>query len=160
MAKDPWLVPVTTLRRVPGSSRHEARVGRVGALEVAESRVAAGSDVSADVVLSALDGGIEVEGSVSSVWEGECRRCLSSVRGVITCEVRELFRPRRRHEKPDDDEETYPLESEMLDLGPLVRDALLLELPVAPLCRDDCAGLCPTCGANRNDAPCRCLPPG
>ncbi len=160
MAKDPWLVAVTTLRRVPGSSRREARVGPVGELEVAESRVAARSEARADVVLLALDGGIEVEGSVSSEWEGECRRCLSSVRGVITCEVRELFRPRRRHEKPGDDEETYPLESEMLDLRPLVRDALLLELPVAPLCKDDCAGLCPTCGANRNDAPCGCPPSG
>lgn len=160
MARDPWLVPVTTLRRVPGSARREVRVGRVGELEVAESKVAADSEVRAEVVLCSLDGGVEVEGTVTSPWEGQCRRCLSPVRGVIDCEVRELYRPRRRNEKPDEDEETYPLESEMLDLRPLVRDALLLELPVAPLCSEDCAGLCSACGANRNDAPCGCSSPG
>jgi uncharacterized protein len=52
--------------------------------------------------------------------------------------------------------ETYLLEDDVIDLEPMVRDALLLELPLAPLCRDDCAGLCPTCGANRNDEPCDC----
>ena len=46
-----------------------------------------------------------------------------------------------------------------LDLAPLVRDALVLELPMAPLCRDDCAGLCPQCGANRNEGQCGCVAP-
>jgi uncharacterized protein len=44
-------------------------------------------------------------------------------------------------------------------LRPLVRDALLLELPLAPLCREDCRGLCAHCGADLNDGPCDCAPP-
>ena len=54
----------------------------------------------------------------------------------------------------DLDEDTYPLEGDQLDLRPLVRDALLLELPLAPLCREDCRGLCAECGADLNLGPC------
>ena len=53
---------------------------------------------------------------------------------------------------------TVVLQGDYLDLRPLVRDALLLELPVAPLCRDDCRGLCPRCGADLNSGPCDCRP--
>ena len=51
---------------------------------------------------------------------------------------------------PDDDE-LYPIADDTIDLGPLVRDAIVLELPSAPLCRPDCRGLCPHCGADRNE---------
>lgn len=159
MAKDPWLVPVATLRRSPGASRRELRVGPVGHLEVAGTVVGEDSEAKADVVLCSLNGGVEVSGTVTATWEGYCRRCLVEVAGQVDTEVRELYRQRRRREAPDEDEETYPLDSEMLDLRPLVRDALLLELPLAPVCRDDCAGLCVTCGANLNDGPCACGPP-
>ncbi|HEX4865395.1 MAG TPA: DUF177 domain-containing protein, partial [Acidimicrobiales bacterium] len=74
--------------------------------------------------------------------------------GEIHAHVRELYRHRDRGE---DDEETYPLEGEFLDLQPLVRDALLLELPLAPLCSDECRGICPTCGADLNAGGCACV---
>jgi uncharacterized protein len=103
-----------------------------------------------------VDGGIEVTGVVTASWLGECRRCLAPLGGELRCEVREMYRPRPDGEPPDEDEETYPLSGEQLDLAPLVNDALLLELPIAPLCRDTCAGLCPICGADLNEAPCGC----
>ncbi len=59
--------------------------------------------------------------------------------------------------RPDDDE-AYPLSGDFVDLLPLVHDAVLLELPIAPLCRPECAGLCPNCGIDRNEATCACAP--
>jgi uncharacterized protein len=125
---------------------------------VAASVVPADAEVVADAVLDSLDGGIEVTATVSAPWRGECRRCLKPVSGRLSSEVREMYRPRRAHEGPDDDE-TYLLGPDQLDLEPLVRDALLLELPLAPLCGVHCLGLCPTCGADRNEAPCGCPEP-
>jgi len=55
------------------------------------------------------------------------------------------------------DGETYQLDEDVIDLEPMVRDALLLELPLAPLCDPDCAGLCATCGVNRNLTACECV---
>ncbi len=159
MSTGRWLVPVRTLRRSTGVRRHELRSGRVGELRVAASIVPADAEVTADALLDSVDGGVEVTADVSAPWRGECRRCLKPVEGRLRCKVREVYRPRRSQEGPDDDEDTYELQPDHLDLEPLVRDALLLELPLAPLCREDCLGLCPTCGADRNEGLCECPSP-
>lgn len=186
VAQNPWLVPITTLKRSPGTRRVERRSGRVGDLSVAGSVVPANAEVTADAVLDAVVGGIEVTADISAPWLGECRRCLKPVEGRLEVHVRELYRRHedthahrrahghghgggtgpvtgqgqheheRGHTVDEEDEETYPLRGEMLDLQPLVRDALLLELPLAPLCSEDCKGLCPNCGADLNDGPCSC----
>jgi uncharacterized protein len=155
---NPWLVPVTTLRRQTGARREERRAGRVGELSVVGSVVPASAEVVADIRLDSISGGIEVTASICALWQGECRRCLRPLNGDLHCEVRELYRPRAEHEAPDADEDTYPLARDHLDLRPLVRDALLLELPLAPLCQEDCRGLCPTCGADLNEGSCGCPP--
>jgi len=124
---------------------------------VTGSAVPAGADVSLDVMVELVDGGVLVSGTVEAPWSGECRRCLTSVEGRLEIRVRELYEPRGDHGSTgEEDEDTYPLVGDQLDLTPLARDAVLLELPQAPLCRDDCAGLCPTCGADRNAGPCGC----
>jgi uncharacterized protein len=152
-----WLVPITALRRTLGSQREEHRHGRLGGLRVADSVVPDEADVAVDAVLTSVDGGLEVAGTVRGDWVGECRRCLRPVGGVLTADVRELYRPRTPGEP--DDEETYPLGGDHIDLAPLARDALLLALPLAPLCRDDCAGLCPMCGIDLTEATCGCVTP-
>jgi uncharacterized protein len=62
-------------------------------------------------------------------------------------------------EGADLDDEAYPLAGDVLDLEPLARDAVLLDLPLAPLCAEDCLGLCPQCGINRNEETCSCEEP-
>ena len=64
-------------------------------------------------------------------------------------EVRRVVRQRRPDKEPDD-EEASRLDGELLDLEPLLRDTVVLDLPYTPLCRPDCAGLCPDCGADLN----------
>jgi uncharacterized protein len=128
---------------------------------VTASRVPPGAEVGIDAVLEVVNGGIVVIGTVTAPWIGECRRCLVEVTGELVIEVREIYQPRTQGEEAasiEAEEETYPLLGDQLDLMPLARDAVLLHLPLAPLCRDDCAGLCPTCGADRNDGPCGCQP--
>ena len=149
----PFLVHVAKLRRVPGTRWHEVRAGVIDDLVGSGSRVPDGAEAEADVTLESVMGGVEVTGRVRVPWTGECRRCLSPASGVLEVPVRELYTP------DGDGEDTYPLVHDDLDLEALVHDAALLELPMAPLCREDCAGLCPWCGANRNEAPCGCAAP-
>ena len=104
-------------------------------------------------MLESVLGGVSVTGTVSAPWTGACRRCLAAASGVLDCPVRELYT------EDGDGDETYPLDDDDVDLEPLVRDAVLLELPLAPLCRPDCRGLCPICGADRNVEPCDCEAP-
>jgi uncharacterized protein len=130
-------IPVAELLRHPGE-RREVDVD-VPVLDGAH----------ADLVLEALSSDtILATGTVDAAWTGECRRCLGPASGTVRVEVRELF------ERGSDEEETYPLDHDQIDVEPLVRDAVLLELPLAPLCRESCEGLCPECGANRNEGDC------
>ena len=71
-----------------------------------------------------------------------------------------LTRERFVHEgREEDDEEAYPFADDVVDLEPMARDAVLLELPLAPLCSEGCLGLCPECGTNWNVSSCDCGPP-
>jgi uncharacterized protein len=115
------------------------------------SSVDAEVPVEVDVALEAIGGrAVVAEGTVTALWHGECRRCLAPSGGTLRLPVRELYT------EDGDGDETYPLTDDTLDLEPLARDAIMLELPTAPLCRPDCQGLCPTCGADRNAGACGC----
>jgi uncharacterized protein len=150
VASKPFLVQVATLLRRPGSRRVEHRQGLIRDLAVSGSAVPRGTEVSVDVVLESVHRGILASGDVATRWSGPCRRCLEPAGGDLAVQVRELF------EEGGDCEQSYPLRGDQLDLEPLARDAIVLELPLAPLCQPGCQGLCPTCGANRNRQECGC----
>jgi uncharacterized protein len=153
VAKAAFLVNIADLLHRPGARRREHVVGPVEAMRVMDTSVADGATASVDTLLEWVTDGVLATGTASTEWMGLCRRCLSPIGGRVEASFQELFEPRAR-----DDGETYPLRGDRIDLGPLAREALLLELPLAPVCREDCLGLCPTCGADRNAGPCGCLP--
>lgn len=148
-------VPVHRLRRSPGTSLDVTVSGIVPDLAVAGVAVPEGAEVGLVGVLASYPGGVEVTGTVHAPWRAACRRCGTEVAGTVDAEIRERCVPGG---PASGDEDAYDLDDE-LDLEPVVRDAVLLALPLAPLCREDCAGLCPWCGADRNVTQCGCRPP-
>lgn len=105
-------------------------------LQTSTAQVPDDADVDVQVTLeSILDGAVTATGTVSAPWVGECRRCLKEVTGTLVADVREVFSPR-----PLQDEDVYPLDGDHVDLAPMARDAVLLHLPLAPLCTEVCAG--------------------
>jgi len=148
-AERPFVVPVAALRRRAGSTERVVLEGVIEELAVTGSEVPAGSVVRLDAVLEAVSGGVLVRGRVHASWRGACRRCLEPVVGELAGEVDELCL-----DVPD--EEHYEAGREALDLEPLVHDACILALPLAPLCAPGCRGLCVWCGANLNLGPCGC----
>ena len=108
------------------------------------------------VLLGVLD-----RGSAKAELDGECVRCLEPISDDIEVGFQELFvYDQGSHHRggeglpadPEDDE-TSRLEGDLLDLEPLLRDAVVLALPFQPLCEDDCPGLCSECGARLADDP-------
>jgi uncharacterized protein len=113
-----------------------------------------GSPIELDVRLEAVMEGVLVTGTARVALEGECSRCLDPVRDELVVDVQELYAYDDEDDDPaQDDEEVSRLEGDLLDLEPLVRDAVVLALPFGPLCRDDCPGLCVECGARLADDP-------
>lgn len=131
----PLVVGVAELQRQPGVQRDLERDAVLPGLAVAGSEVPDGAPVVVDVVLESLsDGTLTATGEVRAPFVGECRRCLTPVEGEVAAPVREVF------EAHPTEGETYPLEGDHVDLEPMARDAVLLALPLAPLCRPDCPG--------------------
>jgi uncharacterized protein len=141
------VVPVADLLRRPGTAREEHREAVLDGLAVSGSAVAEGEPVVVDVHLESVNEGIVVTGHVRAPWGGECRRCLRSVEGELDATLLEVF------EAEPAEGETRRLEGTTIDLEPVAREAVLLELPLAPLCTEACRGLCDQCGADRNEDP-------
>jgi len=114
--------------------------------------VAEGSPVDLDLRLEAVMEGVLVTGTASAAVVGECARCLEPISDEIEVRFQELF-VYDQDVDPDEELEVSKLQDDLVDLEPLLRDAVVLALPFQPLCEDDCPGLCVECGARLKDDP-------
>jgi uncharacterized protein len=106
---------------------------------------------------------IVIEGRISTMVEMQCARCLKSHNQVVNDTFEAIYRPKSEVdvladelELDEADLDIYAYEDESISISDLLRDQLLLLLPVKPLCKPDCAGLCPSCGKNLNKGLCGC----
>jgi uncharacterized protein len=150
--KSDFAFDMRTLGRQPGEFRDEKRTVRapdgVGSGLVL---VSAGADVALDLRFEAVSEGVLVTGSAVAPLTGECARCLDPLTTEIEVSFQELYRylPDPGEDANDGDERF--LDGDILNLEPAFRDAVVLALPLSPLCRDDCPGLCIECGAKLAD---------
>jgi uncharacterized protein len=116
-----------------------------------------GDLVELDIRLESVAQGVLASAEIYAVAHGECIRCLDPVEVVIDRKIQELYRyeptnekgRKKRREDEDVDlegEEELQMEGDLMDLEIPIIDAIILTLPVNPLCSDECLGLCPDCG--------------
>ena len=143
------------LGRRPGSERRVQLTAPAPAdLGIEVLGVPEGSPVELDIRLEAVVEGVLVTGAARAELKGECVRCLEEISREITADFQELFvYDDGDTARDDEDEYTRQLQDDLLDLEPLLRDAVVLALPFQPLCQDDCPGLCTECGARLADDP-------
>ncbi|HKF88003.1 MAG TPA: DUF177 domain-containing protein [Propionibacteriaceae bacterium] len=136
---------------------------RAGAMKLVRTTVEAPDDIGIEVIgvpprspvrldlrLESVVEGVLVTGTATVALRGECVRCLGGIAAEQQIYVQELY------VYPGSDateEEASRLEGDLLDLEPLLRDDVVLDLPFQPLCREECLGLCVECGANLNSEP-------
>jgi uncharacterized protein len=151
--RDPFVIDTLTLGRRPGSMRKDSyTVPAPADLGVEMVSVPEGTEIELDLRLEAVMEGVLVSGTACASLAGECARCLDPVTSSIEVEFQELYvySDTRSGESAEDDERR--LEGDLIDLEPVVRDAMVLALPLSPLCQDDCPGLCTDCGIRLADA--------
>jgi len=95
-------------------------------------------------------------GHIDGTLHGECRRCLIDVSAHVAEDVHVLFAGSGDEIADDPDAYALPSHAAVLDLRPAVREQWLLGVPSFLLCREDCKGMCPRCGADRNAGLCKC----
>jgi uncharacterized protein len=131
------LISVTDIRRRPGSRMPVARTLVADGLGLTDVAVPDGSAIAFNGELESVHEGVVLTGEAEVPWTGTCRRCLKELHGTAHIDIREVYET-----KPTDGE-TWPLEHDQVDLGPLLHDIALLALPLAPLCDDGCLGPAP-----------------
>jgi uncharacterized protein len=138
------MVPVGDLIGSPGKDRPFGASLPVE-LRFENARVEGPMEVSGRAI--GLIDAVEADFTVSAMAHLTCTRCLSEWEARIEAHSQQFFR-----RVPD--EEGYPIVGDEIDLYEPARDELALALPTSPLCREDCRGLCPTCGTDLNGDPC------
>jgi uncharacterized protein len=140
-------VDVRELLQRPGAHKHVVLRAPLEDLATPVASVPPDRPVTVDAEIESVVEGLLVTGRVGASAVVRCVRCLRELDRDLEVEVRELFALRSR----DDEDEGYAvLPDDRLPLDTMARDALVLHFPAFPLCRPDCAGLCPQCGADRN----------
>jgi uncharacterized protein len=113
-----------------------------------------GAALQLSLRLESVSEGVLVSGAVTGPVVGECGRCLRPISTELAVTFQELFAyPDSTTEATTEQDEVGRLQGDLIDLRPVVRDAVVLALPSSPLCREDCPGLCPECGAHWDDLP-------
>ena len=150
--KDPLVLDTRAVARRPGTMAEVVRTAAAPAgLGLDVVGVPEGDPVELDLRLESVVEGVLVSGTARAQATGECVRCLDPISIGLALDLQELFA------YPDsaaaEAEEIAQVEDELVDFRPVLRDAVVLALPLQPVCRDDCLGLCATCGARLNDDP-------
>jgi len=153
--RSPYVVDTRALGRRAGSLRPLRRVVPAPAgLGSGFAEVPDGASLTLDLRLESVTEGVLVSGTVTAPITSECGRCLDPVADELAVDLVELFAyPNSVTDETAGQDEVHRLEGDLLDLEPVVHDVVVLGLPMAMLCRPDCAGLCPTCGQRLDDLP-------
>ena len=154
----PFVLDVHDLGRRAGTQRELSRTDPAPAdLGIEVLSVPEGSPVELALRLEAVMDGVLVTGEARAALEGECVRCLEPIHDELDVDFQELYLYDDTRDAAsvgeEGDDDVSMLHGELLDLEPVLRDAVVLALPFLPLCQDDCPGLCPECGARLADDP-------
>ena len=151
--RNPLLVNALEMLRRPGTAKEVEISILPSVLDIDDHRLVPGTEITVEVQCESLSDGIVVNGHIEAEFRGECRRCLQPMGSVLNIEVHELY------QLVVTDPDAFAIHNDQIDLAPMVRETVLIELPDAPLCRIDCSGLCPTCGVDFNVEKCACAAP-
>ena len=149
----PWVVDTRALGHRPGTMRTlRIAVPLDEPMGLDVLAVPPGAEVDLDLRLEAVAEGVLVSGTAAATAVGQCARCLIETTEPVLAGIRELFAyPDSATAATTEEDEISRMVDDRIDLEQLVRDELVTALPMAPLCRPDCRGLCVVCGGRFDD---------
>ena len=147
-ATSPWVISTRELGRRPGTMRtYQRTVPAPAGFGLDVIGIPEGAPIELNLRLESASEGVFVSGTAHADLVGECSRCLEPIADEVTAPLGELFAyPGSATVATTDSDEVSRVVDDYIDTEQMVRDAVLLGLPLAPLCQEDCRGLCPECG--------------
>jgi len=150
-----WKVDLRELGRRAGTMREwDKTLPAQAGWGVEMIGVPEGAPVDLHLRLESVMEGVLVSGTVDVPVTGQCARCLEPLEDTLTLDVQELYAyAGSTTEATSGEDEVRRIDGDLLDLAPLVRDTVVLTLPLSPTCTPDCSGLCVDCGERLDDLP-------
>lgn len=147
----PWILSVSELAGRPGASEQLAVTWPAPAeLSIPMLGIEEGSAMDVDLRIDSVHEGVLVSGAVEGTLKGQCARCLDPITETVTIDIQELFQ--YEFDPVLDAEEQHLVEHGLVNVEPIMRDALVTSLPFQPRCSPDCEGLCDQCGVRLEEA--------
>ena len=145
-------VDVSNITKINGASLKIAFNGVVQGLDVVADEVAFTRPSAFEGVLENQGGTLKLEGMLNSVYTVKCYRCLKDLNRNMNLEIKEDF----LSPKADNTDEAYTYQNNSIDLDRVLKDNIILNLPMKVLCSEECKGFCGDCGADLNVISCNC----
>jgi uncharacterized protein len=144
----PWVISTRELGRRPGNMRtYQLTVPAPSGFGLEVIGIQEGAPIGLELRLESASEGVFVSGTAHAEIVGECSRCLEPIHDEVTVRLGELFAyPDSTTVETTEEDEVSQVVDDYVDTEQMVRDAVVLELPLIPLCQEDCRGLCPECG--------------
>jgi uncharacterized protein len=153
MSASDFHLSLVDLRRTPGAIKEFSLEGCFDQeTESGMVRLPAKRVVRIEGCLESVSDGVLLTGFVSATVDAQCSRCLTAITRMTEVDLQELFvYPEKAQDYTEAD--VHFIHGEVIDLVDAVRDAIILDQPLIPLCSDQCRGLCPSCGGDMNADP-------
>lgn len=154
-SQSPFKVNLHELPRRAGEMReYELRFAVPEAIGVPLLQIPAGAEIDIQFRAESVDDGVLITGQARALAIGECGRCLDRIEMPINQRFQELFLySSRAAEDPEADDDLFILDGDIADLEVPFRDAVILSMPINPVCEAECEGLCSECGEKWRELP-------
>lgn len=154
---DPMKIDVTEIREDLGAHVHVEQDVELDPIDVGQITFVLLAPARLDVFISNTGNGLVAQGMVAARFRTECSRCLEPFELEVEGVVDTFYADPAEAQLLDEDVDWEPIQAGTIDLAPAIGAAVLVDLPFAPVCTEECAGICPTCGANLNESSCECV---
>jgi uncharacterized protein len=150
-------INVTSLLNFEEPSRKVSFSGKMEPIEFYGDKISFSSNLKVEVEIKRIGKGLEVRGSSEGKVNLMCSRCLKKFPYLLNFSIDEIFIEKRMEKLIPKDSDFFLIEKESIDLYPMLRQLIIVNLPIKPLCQVDCKGICPKCGADLNKGKCNCI---
>lgn len=145
-------VNISDILKVEGASLNIEFDGKIEELNSMDPSFTFGGPVSFRGTMVNIGGVLKLDGKLHTVYSAKCYRCLKDITGTIDAEVMEDF----VNAEKNHDVDAYTYEGNQVAIDKVLKDNIILTLPMKQVCNESCKGLCPSCGINWNENQCNC----
>jgi uncharacterized protein len=152
----PISLDAAVVKEAVGTSTDASTAVELTPIDVSGVTYAPAGTATLEASLTNTGEGLLLHGTITAPYEVSCSRCLAPFAFTVATDVDTLFIEEGSPAERDEDQDILEFAGDQIDIAPVIESAIRVEMPLAPVCDDECAGICPECGTDLNASACTC----